>query len=795
MNNSTIDISGSFGTAIDDEHEYFPLAKFISSLVDVIWEQSEQSSSMNTTPWNRLGAISKYCCSIYGLACLVMALVLNRTLVMASTNNLQQQQVRRGQFNQAKLASSTIFKNLSMISFRVGVILLFLYQIYNILIVLNLHYHLGLTQDSSLNWIYRYIADLLFQYDAEFFNDTKYMKTPGAQVMVGPTSDMYWPIFLTFCLLSFIETFIASIEGKKPYTESGITIFEHSLAFQEFSSNGAFFFGSSKYYKRPTEQVLLTTLFLILNHLNIHIGAIINDNKYRLIPLTVFGMTFLGYFISSFTNGWGFLQFPLILVLTFTPQVLILFIILISLAIFLLAVVVNGFRLRGLNYASLFMRDSRNELDEEDTNLLIKNLNINLNDDFYTALLNVGILAITLAGRSSYITELSLVNLEDETWVDRSIWERLKWAGHSSRNGTSRGVVQYLQENQLVGYGNVIAKPTQRLISGNYLGDYESSNIGGRTSVLKKRTLYLKDMIVYTWQLLYGLVVDSFILEYIPNLFKKVVLGKKIEKRPYWEEETEDEFEKRKLKTPPFLRKYVTRRVSRKKKDLVNIDSFTQDEVSQSYAKILLSTNDISEVDNSGDYNEVIEEETDLEYDSDVDEVVFTPGTVASRNPTFAQKQAILPIHELFDGKELHDVLVSSNTTYLDILQKHMQYGEENGRLTRSKYQSLAFLPLLLFQSTDKFLGRTEEDSETARLLDILISKRLEKGEQSSRDDDSARSLDCVICQTNVREIITWPCKCFAICESCRLSLVSKGIEGCVCCRREVEGVSKIFIP
>ena len=84
------------------------------------------------------------------------------------------------------------------------------------------------------------------------------------------------------------------------------------------------------------------------------------------------------------------------------------------------------------------------------------------------------------------------------------------------------GVVQYLQENQLVGYGNVIAKPTQRLISGNYLGDYESSNIGGRTSVLKKRTLYLKDMIVYTWQLLYGLVVDSFILEYIPNLFKRL---------------------------------------------------------------------------------------------------------------------------------------------------------------------------------------------------------------------------------------------------------------------------------
>ena len=109
------------------------------------------------------------------------------------------------------------------------------------MVVLNLHYHLGLTSTSSINWLYKLIPDSLFSYDVEIFNDTKYMKTPDAQVMIGPTSDMYWPIFLTFCLLSFIETFIASIQGKKPYTESGITIFEHSLAFQEFSSNGAFF--------------------------------------------------------------------------------------------------------------------------------------------------------------------------------------------------------------------------------------------------------------------------------------------------------------------------------------------------------------------------------------------------------------------------------------------------------------------------------------------------------------------------------------------------------------------------
>ena len=232
--------------------------------MDVIWEQSEQTSTINTTPWNRLGAITKYCCSIYGLTCLIMALVLNRTLVMASTNNLQQQQFRRGRegnMTYLSKSTSTIFKTLSMISFRIGVIMLFAYQLYNILVVLNLHYHLGLTSTSSINWLYKLIPDSLFSYDVEIFNDTKYMKTPDAQVMIGPTSDMYWPIFLTFCLLSFIETFIASIQGKKPYTESGITIFEHSLAFQEFSSNGAFFLAAQSITRDQQNKCCLRRCF------------------------------------------------------------------------------------------------------------------------------------------------------------------------------------------------------------------------------------------------------------------------------------------------------------------------------------------------------------------------------------------------------------------------------------------------------------------------------------------------------------------------------------------------------
>ncbi|KAL6450120.1 ASI3 Probable ERAD-associated E3 ubiquitin-protein ligase ASI1 [Candida maltosa Xu316] len=779
MQNITNNSTGS--VTLDDteeyDYEYFPIVKLMSSLVDVVWEQSEQTSSINTTPWNRLGAISKYCCSIYGLACLIMALVLNRTLVMASTNNLQQQQqARRGRVHNLihlTKSSSTIFQKLSMISFRIGVISLFLYQIYNILVVLNLNYHLGLTSSSNLNWLYRLIPDKYFSYSVDYFNDTKYMKTPSAQVMVGPTSDMYWPIFLTFCLSSFIETFIAAIKGEKPYTESGITIFEHSLAFQEFSSNGAFFFGSSKYYKRPTEQVLLTTLFSILNHLNIHIGAILNGNKYRLIPSSIFGMTFLTYFLSLCINSWDFLQFPFILILTFTPQVLI------FLAIFLLAVVVNGFKLQGLNYASFFLHESANDVGDEDSNSFINTLNINLNDDFYTALLNIGILAITSAGKSSYITELSSVNLDSDTWVERSLWERLGLSNRSSGTVSSIKLVEYFRDNNIVGYGNLIKNPTQRLISGHQVGDFDKTTGDGKRSTFRKRFLYLKQMIIYTWQLLYSLVVDTFLLEYLPNLFKKVVLRRPVNIEPVLTDESKEEFEARKLKTPPFLRKYMKRRILPKKSiNCIEIDTYTPEEISRTYATLLLSNNELSEKDTSGNYQQE-ESESEYDYESDMEDV-----TTLVRGPIGNSSSSNdLSVNELFSAEELNEIFSSTGSTYLDILQKHMSYNDGQGKLTRSKYRSL---------QTNNDSVRTDESE---KLLEILISKRVDNNSNKESYNGSERSLDCVICQTNVREIITWPCKCFAICEGCRLSLVSKGIEGCVCCRREVEGVSKIFIP
>ncbi|KAE8265798.1 hypothetical protein A4X09_0g6525 [Tilletia walkeri] len=57
----------------------------------------------------------------------------------------------------------------------------------------------------------------------------------------------------------------------------------------------------------------------------------------------------------------------------------------------------------------------------------------------------------------------------------------------------------------------------------------------------------------------------------------------------------------------------------------------------------------------------------------------------------------------------------------------------------------------------------------------------------------------CVICQTENRTILIWPCRCLALCEECRDNLASRPVPGksqtCPCCRTPVAGFSRLFLP
>ncbi|KAG0213598.1 hypothetical protein BGX28_004015 [Mortierella sp. GBA30] len=53
----------------------------------------------------------------------------------------------------------------------------------------------------------------------------------------------------------------------------------------------------------------------------------------------------------------------------------------------------------------------------------------------------------------------------------------------------------------------------------------------------------------------------------------------------------------------------------------------------------------------------------------------------------------------------------------------------------------------------------------------------------------------CVVCQSEPRGVLLRPCRCLALCNECREVLASRRFKQCPCCRSDVQGFSKVFLP
>ncbi|CUM64485.1 uncharacterized protein PRCAT00002090001 [Priceomyces carsonii] len=728
--NATTKLSLNSSGLLDDASNFNgnSLQGLVMSLIGAVYDQKQSYESKNYT--NAIFQLFTYCSSLYGLCCLIMAIILNRTLVFASTNNRSSEHRER---KDDKVRNRS--REIMIFILRFSAIVLLLQCFNSVLVALNFNSHAGL-KNTDMSWFHYLLPDRFFAYDP-LNPPNKYMVSTDSQGMAGPTSDMYWPIFLTICYLTFIETFISVIQGKRPYTETGFTIFEHSLAFHEASFGATGFFASQKVSRIPNTAMLVLSLYLVFNHSNIQIGGLLNDNAYRLIPLTISGLSFMVYFIYELFSSQ---YFPIVIFATFLPQLLILAVICLSLFIFILAVVTNGFSLKDLNCASFLFEDNED--------LGLRNyLSFNLDEDFQKAFLNCGVLAIILAGKSSYISELSPINTYAQTWVEKSFWQKLQEGFGPNTSDTTI--------NRKKGYDIFVTDP-EKLLMGKTMG---TNKFEGGTS-MGTRVRYLKEILLNTYELLYGIIIDKIICGIYRRYVSRTLLN-----TPRFEE-TEEEFEERKKTIPTYLVPFARRKSSKdqshdtSQQEYICLDQMTDEQIEEKYIDLIQSA-ELPDEDYSRDYSPDLELEDSDEESIDID---LTQGPSSS----------LSPITELFTGQGLNE-LISASTA---VLNEHLSY--ERGILTRSKYRSLNHIP---------------NEDESLKLLQIIALRRSDAAQSSSTNDDDVYSrYTCVICQCNPREIITWPCKCFAICETCRLSLVSKGIEGCVCCRKEVHGVSKVFI-
>ena len=278
-----------------------------------------------------------------------------------------------------------------------------------------------------------------------------------------------WPLFSTLCASQFVEVLSATLQGRPVAAETGMTLFEHSLAFAEADaaiSNqlGWGLFSNStnasqtaagsaiavtrgmimKRVNTPPE-VLLVAFLSAMSHVTSHILGVFNlQSKFRLISTGVWGLCFMGSIMWSAltfslddTSGQGLLRFPTVCIIGFIPHVLVFagificgFIYFFTIGLSAIAtpeVTSDGERLtlRGrLAQAHANMQ----------ANVSISDIRIRMDMDFYTALLRAGFGAITMASEAVYLNEDSRVNLKSHTWLEderyREIEElKMQWLG------------------------------------------------------------------------------------------------------------------------------------------------------------------------------------------------------------------------------------------------------------------------------------------------------------------------------------------------------------------------------
>jgi len=213
-----------------------------------------------------------------------------------------------------------------------------------------------------------------------------------------------------------------------------------------------------------------------------------------------------------------------------------------------------------------------------------------------------------------------------------------------------------------------------------------------------------------------------------------------------------------------------------KKFDVENIDA-------DNYASILLSNNLFS------DYNDVEEYEPHhediLDSESDIDEI--------EDYETLQQEvDDLVPKFQDFVSEDLEQDKIQEFDLFTDLVKRQGIFYKlsEHFKLnhfTRSQYKK--YLDDEVIRDVKHELKKRHD--YYANLKDVYVPGQTEATfEDGDQDDDFTN--DCVVCAENKRTIILWPCKCFAICDDCRITLSEKKFAHCPCCRTFIHGYSKV---
>lgn len=183
------------------------------------------------------------------------------------------------------------------------------------------------------------------------------------------------------------------------------------------------------------------------------------------------------------------------------------------------------------------------------------------------------------------------------------------------------------------------------------------------------------------------------------------------------------------------------------------------------------------------------EDEDDFEYyPSETDRTgSISPTSSRSEHASEDEKEEDeeVPRQDTNEAVSLFSDLSSapSAMTSASVLVAHMTHGSPLP-MTRQRFQHLMSAP------------SNRSDSLLSDWSDVAAVRRSSSSGTGASHTEAGRN--CVVCTVEPRQIICWPCRCLAVCDDCRENLASRSSASthtCPCCRRSVDGYSKIYIP
>ncbi|KAI1209065.1 uncharacterized protein F4807DRAFT_108859 [Annulohypoxylon truncatum] len=453
-----------------------------ANVVDVLENEDQDPavlvSKFSTDGTKGLGSVFSYATSKWALCCVAMAIILNRTHIFAAS--------RRRLFLTWPVR----------LFLRITPIILFAYQARQLLQSIQCQTS---PDFAELRWgNSSKTSDLMFAQPSTYLHGLSTVLLLGATdydscravEMVPPSTldysnelqgslSLLWPLFGTLCLSHFLETISCAVQGRHAAVETGMTLFEHSLAFAEADaaiSNqlgwGLFSSGPSNVTYQGTSgtsiaisrsmimrrvntppEVLLVAFLSAMSHITSHVLGVFNlQSKFRLVSTGFWAMCFMGSiviealdFSLDSPSHMGLFKFPTVCIIGFIPHVMVFCGTLICFSIYAVALFLSALQPPDRLSAAGRQLSFRERLilahENMQANISLSDIRISREMDFYTALLRTGFGVITMASEAVYLNEDHDINLKNRTWLeDERLKEleslRMHWAG--SGLGVSR---------------------------------------------------------------------------------------------------------------------------------------------------------------------------------------------------------------------------------------------------------------------------------------------------------------------------------------------------------------------